>query len=89
MKLKEFANMFGMTVKELAEETGYTKQGLYRVFSGRHGVSKNRFQNFLQKCTEITYKQYDDECRNANDSKHKKLKALHDLAKQLDGGDLD
>lgn len=86
MDVKEFANTFGMSVKELSEESDYTKQALYDLFSQKCGVNKNRFHAFLERFTKIAYNQYENDCRNANIAKCKKLKALNDLAKKLDGG---
>ena len=49
MTTKEFARQFGVSVSEMCEITGYTRQGLYLIINGKAGNSNKKkiAYNFL------------------------------------------
>ena len=47
MKVKEFAETFGLKVIEIAEICGYSRQGIYDVVENRTGINKNRFKGLI------------------------------------------
>ena len=42
MTLKEFSRQFGVSISEICEITGYTRQGLYLVINGKTGNSDKK-----------------------------------------------
>lgn len=42
MTTKEFARQFGVSVSEMCEITGYTRQGLYLIINGKSGNSNKK-----------------------------------------------
>lgn len=42
MTTKEFARQFGVSVSEMCEITGYTRQGLYLIINGKAGNSNKK-----------------------------------------------
>ncbi len=42
MTTKEFARQFGVSVSEMCDITGYTRQGLYLIINGKTGNSDKK-----------------------------------------------
>ena len=42
MTIKEFSRLFGVSVSEMCEITGYTRQGLHLIINGKTGNSAKK-----------------------------------------------
>ncbi|MDF2609066.1 MAG: hypothetical protein K0R92_540 [Lachnospiraceae bacterium] len=57
MTVKEFAELFGMTVTELSEFSGYTRQALYNIIEGNAIVNSRRYNALLLHLEDYAWKQ--------------------------------
>lgn len=78
MKVIELAKTFNMSVSELVAISGYTRQSLYNILSGRN-VNKGRFNAFLDLLQTISEHQYNEDIAQARINKNMRNKAITEL----------
>lgn len=49
MDVKEFAEIYGMSVSDLAEYTGYSRKTLYNIFSSTSGCNDRRLRAMIRQ----------------------------------------
>lgn len=73
--LKVFARTMGMTVGELANFCGYTRQGLYALF-GDNDHNNARYNAAIEKLKLYAKAVHDDQTRKSEDILKKRLAAI-------------
>jgi hypothetical protein len=79
VKVKEFGNLFGMTVTELSEFSGYTRVALYDIIEGNAMVNKRRYNALLAHLKERAWTERLEKERNAREEYDKRMESLDDL----------
>ena len=85
MMIKEIARVFGMSVRELAEKTGYTKQGLYMAEKRAPGnnLSRKRRADALEALEDYSNNQLKKEVQKALAAYDRRSVAIRELAQLL------
>lgn len=76
MDAKEFAEIYGMSVSDLAEYTGYSRKTLYNIFSGSSGCNDRRLKAMLRQLRAKALNDLTKEKETADNRYMKRLQAL-------------
>lgn len=80
MTLKELAQMYGMSVAELCERSGYTRQGLNRILRSDKVAYPGKFRNALLHLTILSKNIAEEETAKAEERDRLRFEALDKLA---------
>lgn len=79
MTLKELATLFGMSIEELSEYTGYTRQALYSIIANKNKVNEKRFKAMIRQLKIKALMDHDKDKREIEKRYNDKLDALDEL----------
>lgn len=79
MTVKELANIFGMSVNQLAEISGYSRQGLYDVIERKCNRNPNRFNSFIDHLNFISKSIHEQDIAEARIQLNLRTKTLEQL----------
>lgn len=82
MTVKEVAKAFDMSVNQIAMISGYSRQGLYDVISGRGTKNANRFNAFIDHLSFISQSKYQQDIAEAKIQANTRDKILEILKEQ-------
>ena len=80
MKMKDWALLYGMSVSELCERTGYTRQGLNRILRSDKVVYPERFRNALYQLLVVSNNIELKEVDTAHERSQERFQILDKLA---------
>mgnify|MGYP005907247203 FL=1 len=80
MTLKELAQMYGMSVAELCERSGYTRQGLNRILRSDKVTYPGRFRAALLHLLVVSKNIAEEEAAKAKERDRLRFEALDKLA---------
>lgn len=76
MDAKEFAEIYGMSVSELAEYTGYSRKTLYNIFAGGTSCNDRRLKSMIRQLRAKAMNDLTREKEAADNRYMKRLQAL-------------
>lgn len=79
MNLKEIAEMFEMTVSELSDYTGYSRQALYAIMANKNKVNDKRFKAMINQLKLKAQIDRERELKQVERNYNDKLKALDEF----------
>jgi len=79
MKTQEFAQKFGMSVTELSEYSGYTRQALYNIIEGNAVVNTRRYESLLKRLKVDAWRHLCEEQRRTQAEYESQIAALEEL----------
>lgn len=79
MTLRDLAKTFNMNIEQLTIASGYSRQYLYNLLSGKTNIHKKRFNSFLDHLNFISNAQYEEDIAQAMIEKNKRENALNEL----------
>lgn len=80
MKMKEIAQLYGMSVSELCERTGYTRQGLNRILRSDKVVYPGHFRNALYRLLLLSNNIEEKNIETAHEKSRNRFDVLDKLA---------
>ena len=76
MDVKQFAELYGMSVSELADYTGYSRKTLYNIFSGATGCNDRRLKAVVRQLRAKAMNDLTDEKVAADEKYMRRIQAL-------------
>lgn len=84
MTVKEVANIFGMSVTQLAIISGYSRQGLYDVIERKNIGNTHRFEAFIDHLHYISHSIHEQDIAEARIQLNLRTKVLEQLKEQTE-----
>lgn len=76
MEVKDFAELYGMTVSDLADYTGYSRKTLYNIFSSPDNCNKRRIKAVARQLHAKALNDLTNEKMAADEKYRKRITAL-------------
>lgn len=79
--IKGMAGLFGMTVTEFEQFTGYSRQELHRVMNNGSAIGTPRMSDVIRRLDAASYDMYSDTVARAEAERRKREEMLKSLSK--------
>lgn len=79
--LKKIAKAYGMSVNDLANAVGYSRQNLYQVLNSEHAVGTSRMYAALKLLKYESDNLYQKELKQAEENKAEREKAIIEISR--------
>jgi len=83
MTVDELKQAFHIQTKDIAEITGYTRQGLWSLLNKKSGIKKERFERALINLRIKSYDIYENDIKLAKKTKAEREECLSKLKQYL------
>lgn len=83
MKAKELAAVFDMSVKELAQETGYSRRAIYKIIDESESANRTRYTAMIKQLALRAKNERDKDIGVIQEKYQKRLKALEKIYNEL------
>lgn len=80
---KELARVFNMSVTKLSSLTGYSRQYLHMIISGRTPISTRNLKIFISRLKYLSQVQYDQSLVQAENERYERDRVLEELSQSL------
>ena len=84
MTVKELAKCFNVSIGEIIKTSGYSKQGLYNVFSENYKLNKGKFEEMLNQLKALNVKEYQNGLVKLEKMRRMRENAIKELEKRLE-----